>query len=594
MRIIGNLFITQFSLFFVTKTPFLTLTMTCILLHYETFQQKVALMGYLCYNYNDRVCASRKGRTVMKKFKTTGLCNPSKNYMVDITERLKQIKVMIDNGDYFTINRARQFGKTTTLAALERYLKDEYNVVRLDFQRIGDAGFKTEEAFVKSFSRAVLQKNSKINIPKSINAKLLDFINRSSGLAILDELFYCLIEWCSCSEKPIVLIIDEVDSASNNQVFLDFLAQLRLQYLDREDDEDNPAFQSVILAGVADIKHIKGNIRNDNDSKVNSPWNISADFKIDMSLSADGIKGMLDEYEADHNTGMNTKLIADSIYEHTSGYPFLVSRICQIIDEQLVPDKFDSLNKAWTKQGFNEAIKILLSEKNSLFQSLTGKLTNYPDLKRSIRSILMEGTTLSYSALQESISQMEMYGFIKNNHNTVAISNRIFEMLLYNLFLSDEEIKSSAMFNEGTLAKNIFVEDGRLNMRLVIEHFIKTYTQIFGSLEDKFKEKDGREQFLLFLKPIINGTGNYYIEAQTRDQTRTDVVVDYLGQQDIIELKIWRGQKYNADGEQQLVGYLDHFGLNIGYMLTFNFNKNKEQGVKLVKIGDKTIYEGTV
>ena len=189
---------------------------------------------------------------------------------------------------------------------------------------------------------------------------------------------------------------------------------------------------------------------------------------------------------------------------------------------------------------------------------------------------------------------MEMYGFIKNNHNTVAISNRIFETLLYNLFLSDEEIKSSAMFNEGTLAKNIFVEDGRLNMRLVIEHFIKNYTQIFGSLEDKFKEKDGREQFLLFLKPIINGTGNYYIEAQTRDQTRTDVVVDYLGQQDIIELKIWRGQKYNADGEQQLVGYLDHFGLNIGYMLTFNFNKNKEQGVKLVKIDDKTIYEGTV
>ena len=511
----------------------------------------------------------------MKKFKTTGLCNPSKNYMVDITERLKQIKVMIDNGDYFTINRARQFGKTTTLAALERYLKDEYNVVRLDFQRIGDAGFKTEEAFVKSFSRAVLQKNSKINIPKSINDKLLDFINREANKARLGELFLLFSKWCEVSPKPIVFIIDEVDSASNNQVFLDFLAQLRLQYLDREDDEDNPAFQSVILAGVADIKHIKGNIRNDNDSKVNSPWNISADFKIDMSLSADGIKGMLDEY--------------DSIYEHTSGYPFLVSRICQIIDEQLVPDKFDSLNKAWTKQGFNEAIKILLSEKNSLFQSLTGKLTNYPDLKRSIRSILMEGTTLSYSALQESIFQMEMYGFIKNNHNTVAISNRIFETLLYNLFLSDEEIKSSAMFNEGTLA-----EDGRLNMRLVIEHFIKTYTQIFGPLEDKFKEKDGREQFLLFLKPIINGTGNYYIEAQTRDQTRTDVVVDYLGQQDIIELKIWRGQKYNADGEQQLVGYLDHFGLNVGYMLTFNFNKNKEQGVKLVKIGDKTIYEGTV
>ena len=540
------------------------------------------------------VFACRKGRTVMKKFKTTGLCNPSKNYMVDITDRLNKIKVMIDNGDYFTINRARQFGKTTTLAALERYLKDEYVVLRLDFQAIGTADFADEESFVRTLSLLIIRKASKMTLPSEIIDTFNDFANREANKARLGELFLLFSKWCELSPRPIVFIIDEVDSASNNQVFLDFLAQLRLQYLEREDDEDNPAFQSVILAGVADIKHIKGNIRNDNDSKVNTPWNISADFNIDMSLSANGIKGMLDEYEADHNTGMNTKLIADLIYEHTSGYPFLVSRICQIIDEQLVPDKFDSLEKAWTKQGFNEAIKILLSEKNSLFQSLTGKLTNYPDLKKSIKSILMEGTTLSYSALQESISQMEMYGFIKNNHNTVAISNRIFETLLYNLFLSDEEIKSSAMFNEGTLAKNIFVEDGKLNMRLVIEHFIKIYTQKFGPLEDKFKEKDGREQFLLFLKPIINGTGNYYIEAQTRDQTRTDVVVDYLGQQDIIELKIWRGQKYNSDGEQQLVRYLEHFGLNVGYMLTFNFNKNKEQGVKLVKLGDKTIYEGTV
>ncbi len=540
------------------------------------------------------VFACRKGRTVMKKFKTTGLCNPSKNYMVDITDRLNKVKVMIDNGDYFTINRARQFGKTTTLAALEKYLKDEYVVLRLDFQAIGTADFADEESFVRTLSLLIIRKASKMTLPSEIIDTFNDFANREANKARLGELFLLFSKWCEISPGPIVFIIDEVDSASNNQVFLDFLAQLRLQYLEREDDEDNPAFQSVILAGVADIKHIKGNIRNDNDSKVNSSWNISSDFNIDMSLSANGIKGMLDEYEADHNTGMNTKLIADSIYEHTSGYPFLVSRICQIIDEQLVPDKFDSLEKAWTKQGFNEAIKILLSEKNSLFQSLTGKLTNYPDLKKSIRSILMEGTTLSYSALQESISQMEMYGFIKNNHNTVAISNRIFETLLYNLFLSDEEIKSSAMFNEGTLAKNIFVEDGRLNMRLVIEHFIKTYTQIFGPLEDKFKKKDGREQFLLFLKPIINGTGNYYIEAQTRDQTRTDVVVDYLGQQNIIELKIWRGQKYNSDGEQQLIRYLEHFGLNVGYMLTFNFNKNKEQGVRLVKIGDKTIYEGTL
>jgi len=60
---------------------------------------------------------------------------------------------------------------------------------------------------------------------------------------------------------------------------------------------------------------------------------------------------------------------------------------------------------------------------------------------------------------------------------------------------------------------------------------ITTYNDIYGSRSDQFKEEDGRKLFLRYLRPIINGTGNYYIEAQTRDQKRTDVIVDYLGKQ---------------------------------------------------------------
>ena len=77
--------------------------------------------------------------------------------------------------------------------------------------------------------------------------------------------------------------------------------------------------------------------------KVNSPWNIAADFDVDMSLSADGIRGMLDEYEKDHATGMDTATAAAYIRQYTGGYPYLVSRICQLIDTRLVPGKFENL-----------------------------------------------------------------------------------------------------------------------------------------------------------------------------------------------------------------------------------------------------------
>lgn len=92
------------------------------------------------------------------------------------------------------------------------------------------------------------------------------------------------------SDKPIVLIIDEVDSATNNQVFLDFLALLRGYYLHRA---KRPCFRSVILAGVYDIKQLQYKIRPEEEHKTNSPWNIAADFDIDMELDQKGIQKML-------------------------------------------------------------------------------------------------------------------------------------------------------------------------------------------------------------------------------------------------------------------------------------------------------------
>lgn len=107
----------------------------------------------------------------------------------------------------------------------------------------------------------------------------------------------------------------------------------------------------------------------------------------------------------------------------------------------------------WTDKGIDEAVKLLLAENNTLSQSLTKNLNNYPELKEAIRSILMEGTKHTWNPDQEDIVQMKMYGLIRNDNNTVRIANRIFETRLYNLFLSDEELKSNVFSREGELAK---------------------------------------------------------------------------------------------------------------------------------------------
>ena len=530
----------------------------------------------------------------MKVFNTTAVCIPEKHYMVDISERVKEFKKLIDLGEYFTINRARQYGKTTTITALKNEIAGIYVTISLDFQGISKGGFASEEEFVQEFSRLILKKKKTISpIPKDIENRMEGFVNQDIPKVKLGELFSTLYEWCGLSDQGIVLIIDEVDSAANNQVFLDFLAQLREGYISRETDH-LPAFQSVILAGVTDVKHLRSKIREEDQHKVNSPWNIATDFTIDMSLSEDGIRGMLDEYEADHHTGMDTAEIAKQIRAYTNGYPFLVSRICQLIDTQLVPVAVSNLTEAWTDYGVDEAVKRILSEDNTFFDSVMGKLLNYPELNRQLWRILMRGETIAYVPDDEEQKQLRMYGFIVDRHNTVAIANRIFEMRLYAYYIGtsekNEELKQSAAEN-----RSIFVDEGGwLNVPKIMEHFIFEQNRIHGEQTERFAENEGRERFLTYLSAIINGTGTYSIEEQTRNHKRMDVVIHYLGRRYVIELKIWRGERYHAQGEEQIREYLDYFGLDTGYLLSFNFNQKKEQGVKRVQIGDKVLFEGIV
>lgn len=534
-----------------------------------------------------------------KKFNVTGLCVPSKHYMVDLSDRVSEIMEMVDSGAYFSINRARQYGKTTTLAALAKEMEERYLVISLDFQTLGSASFRNENIFSLAFLQIFLRELERHRVAElsgmdKIMKEMRMTVRKKDEKFDLLALFEYLLVLCERSDKPIVLMIDEVDSASNNQVFLDFLAQLRSYYLER-DTKGTPAFQSVILAGVYDVKNLKRKIRSDEDHKMNSPWNIAADFDVNMSLSKQGIMGMLDEYEEDHHTGMNVEKMAGLLFDYTSGYPYLVSRLCKLIDEKIC--KIDIRNtgrSAWTKEGFLEAVRMLLSENNTLFESLVSKLADYPELSRMLGELLFSGKTISYNPTSPAINLALMFGFIKNEEGKIIPANRIFDTLLYNHFLSIGELQFSDIYKASLQDKNQFIIGGHLNMRRILEKFVEHFHELYGNRKEEFVEEEGRRYFLLYLRPIINGTGNYYIESRTRSLGRTDIIVDYRGEQFVVEMKIWRGNEYNVRRENQLAGYLDDYDLNTGYMVSFNFNQKKQIGVYEIAVGNKKLIEAVV
>ena len=512
----------------------------------------------------------RMGLLNIRRFNVTGLCVPEEDYMVDISGKITQIRKLVDNRCYFTINRARQYGKTTTLACLEKALKNDYLVILSSFQGIGDTAFDSEANFCQIFIELIKDAMEIANVSDECKMMWPD-----SNVTTFSGLSKHITKMCKPrhdgSSIKAVLMIDEVDKTSNNRVFLHFLEMLRQKFLDRKNRRDY-TFHSVILAGVYDIKNIKLKMAGEGtynttqlEGKVyNSPWNIAVDFEVDMSFNPAEIATMLAEYESDHKSGMDIPAISSEIYNYTSGYPYLVSRICQRIDH--------TLNKNWTIDGVRDAVQVILSENNTLFDDMGKNLENNEDLRDYLHKMLFVGMENGFSYLNPVMNLGYMYGYLtKSENNKAIISNKIFEIIMYDYFLSKNA--TSMKPSTGVLQHDV-VKDGRFDMELCLLKFADHYAEIWSGRDEGFIEREGRLLFLSYLKPLINGNGFYHVESQFADFRRMDLVVDYGREEFILELKLWRGDAAHEKAYEQLYGYIAKKGARDGYLLTFDFRKN--------------------
>jgi hypothetical protein len=486
--------------------------------------------------------------------------------MADISEKIRQIMAMVERGDYFTINRGRQYGKTTTIRQLEKVLLEKsYQVARISFEGIGDTPFENEEKFcqniIDQISRAINRTN-----PEYAKVWINDTIKTYKELDVfLNEV---------CKDKKVVLIIDETDKTSNNLVFLRFIGMLRDKYLEMN-NEDAATFQSVILAGVYDIRNLKLKMiqagthqLQDGEKRINSPWNIAIDFEVDMSLSEKEIASMLLEYENEHKTGMDIEAIAKEIRAYTNGYPYLVSRLCQRIEEKL--------NKDWTLQGVQNAVKEILFEQSTLFDDIFKNVESNPDLKDLLRELTVGNRAYSYNIDNQAIQIASTFGIVEKRGTLVAIHNRIFEVRITNYFASEKELRDSKLT---MMASVEYVTAGnKLNMPLLLEKFANHYYEMYNNKDIDFLERECRLLFITYLRPYINGAGFYHLESEIRSGKRTDVIVDYLSEQFIVELKLWYGDVAHEYAFEQIAGYLDSKNKDVGYLLTFDFRKTENVG----------------
>jgi hypothetical protein len=323
-------------------------------------------------------------------------------------------------------------------------------------------------------------------------------------------------------------------------------------------------------------------LRPEEKHSYNSPWNIAASFDVDMSFSAPEIETMLTEYEGDYHTGMDIASVAERLHYYTGGYPFLVSYLCKTIHEKLAKD--------WSEMGIATAVKGMLyhSRQITLLEDLQKNIEAHADFRELLIQILVKGIPANYNSLSPAIDLGITYGVFVPDNGRVAISNRIFETFIYNYLIATYPDRPIV---EEYTAYSQFLDNNRLNLPAVLTRFSAFLRAEYRDRDSAFIEREGRLLFLSFLKPIINGVGNYVVEAETRGSRRMDVIVFYGRDKYIVELKIWRGEQREADAYDQLVRYLKSQEQTEGYLLSFCDNRERPREDRVFVHESCTIHE---
>ena len=185
----------------------------------------------------------------MRFFNTTGPIRAAKHYCIPPLDRLNlaEVRRLIRDERYFVLHAPRQTGKTSALLALRDLLNGEghYRCVYVNVE--GGQALREDVEQVTRTLLAGLASRARLTLGDEFLGTVWPGILAELGPGV--ALQETLTRWSEADAKPLVLLIDEIDSLIGDSL-LSVLRQLRAGYDLRP--EGFP--QSVVLCGVRDVR----------------------------------------------------------------------------------------------------------------------------------------------------------------------------------------------------------------------------------------------------------------------------------------------------------------------------------------------------
>ena len=495
-------------------------------------------------------------------FNTAGPVKCDIHYCLPPLERwdLDAILSLVRQQKSFVLHAPRQTGKTTCLLALMEHLNagEEFRCLYANLEMAQAARENVEQA-MNDILRTLAQR-AKIHLQdRFLETGLLGFLKQGGyGTA----LYNALVEWASESERPLVLLLDEVDSLIGDTL-ISVLRQLRSGY-----DQRPSAFpQSIILCGVRDVRDYR--IHSSAEKSVitgGSAFNIKAESLRLGDFSRGETLALLRIHTAE--TGQKFVDGADErIWECTRGQPWLANALAYetCFANRGTRDRSVPITPAMV----DDARERLIERRDTHLDQLADKLKE--DRVRRVVAPILQGIQRPSHLRDDDLAYARDLGLVRVEAGQAAIANPIYQEII------PRELTHGTQYMLHQPTEWYVAPDGRLDMDKLLAAFQEFFREHSEHWVDWFEYKEAGPQLLLqaFLQRVIHSGGRIEREYGL-GRGRTDLLViwpfDGGVQKVVIELKLLHKslEKTIAEGLEQTAGYMDCCGVAEGHLVIFD------------------------
>ncbi len=514
---------------------------------------------------------------IMKYFNTAGPVNQDDHYKIDPLHRwdLDEILMLIEQKKYFILHAPRQTGKTSSMLALMDYVNadSDYRAIYLNVEIAQAARNDIDEGI-----GSIINKLSEKVGNKEQRDRLMEIVDEYKGNSALGTAFTYL---CESSEKPVILLIDEIDSLVGDTL-ISVLRQIREGYYSRPDHFPI----SLILCGIRDIKDYRIWRSGADVITGGSAFNIKAKSLRLGNFSEQDVKDLLTEHTKE--TGqIFADGVAEYIFAETDGQPWLVNAIAYEITFEMKENRDPSV--VLTQEIAETARERVILSRTTHLDQLADKLRE--DRIRRVILPMLQNTEAKTNSDDEQYCIDQ--GLIKNTPRGLVIANNIYREIIPRELTDTRQNDFLMRFAPDWVNDEGLIDSGVLLG--MFTQFWRENSDIWGTHIAGYEEAAPHLVFQAYLQRVANGQGLIYREYGL-GRGRTDLMLkwrngkkpgepDFKEQRIVIELKIYTKKNsletLKKQALEQTLEYAKKSGSTENHILIFDRDERTDWRKKL-------------